>query len=110
MKKVVLILLVISSLFIIAAKKSKPSGLTGYEINQQSSTVASRAIVDVEVYCTGEKLVLGGGANTLDDPTSLEILESYPDATGVSWHTHIQNSGLTSIRVTTYAICADVFR
>jgi hypothetical protein len=51
--------------------------------------------------------VLGGGVSTSGEPTSLEILSSYPDISGQRWIAGVQNSGLTSIQVVVFAICAN---
>ena len=109
MKKLILVLIVISAVFISRAKKKpKPTGITGYEIVQKSDSLESREVTTFQVSCPVGKLVLSGGLNTYDEPTSLEVLSTYPTLDGRHWTVGVQNSGLTTIQVEVLAICADV--
>lgn len=109
MKKFIVVLLIFSALFTMAPKKPKPpSGIKGYEIVQDIRPLLSRDIEYIQVFCPEGKLVLGGGVNGHTEPTSLEILATHPDLGGVSWFARVQNSGLSTIQVTTFAICAYV--
>ena len=102
-----LVLLVISTVFIMAAKK--PKGITGYEVKVKTFDLEPRAVEQFQVSCTPGKKVLGGGV-TSQGPvfTDLEVLGSYPD--GASWNARVQNSGYDTvpIKVEVFAICADV--
>jgi hypothetical protein len=107
MKKFLLILLVISALFIIAAKKPKPTDITGYEITTSSVLVEPSAYEYVTAYCSEGKLVLGGG---FERPMewSFIVSESHPNNDGTGWVIQVYQTTSSPKQVTTFAICADV--
>ena len=104
MKKLILVLLVISAIFTMAPKKPKPRGITGYEIVQETHTLCAACRQTFQVNCPDNKLVLGGGGSG----TGLE--ESYPGPSGLSWIMTMDQGGVEPTEISVYAICADVVR
>ncbi len=109
MKRLTLILLVISALFIMSAKKPQKSSIAGYEIVQAYSSIAFTSLEYIEVYCPDGKLVLGGGVN-LDGGVKGygTVIYTHPDPGGLGWLASVRNNNSpVPIQVIVYAICAD---
>lgn len=79
---------------------------TGYEVVQGADvTCGPLSFCTASVECPGIKVVLGGGAGSIQD--GLRMVSSFPVPLTRTWHVAMHNAVLTASRVfTPYAVCS----
>ena len=80
------------------------SGVTGYEVVQETRTATTGAFTVANAKCSTGNSLLGGGYHT----NNVSVHQSFPQATGSnapSWQVAVTNPGAAE-DFTAYAICA----
>jgi hypothetical protein len=80
------------------------SGLTGYEVIQETREADPGAFTVANARCGAGKSVLGGGFHGV-----VEINQNFPQTTGSNapgWQVAVTNSGAFPYTFTAYAVCA----
>lgn len=108
MKKFILVLLIVSALFIMAAKKPKPpQGIAGYMVIEENHLVQPRTADYIQVFCPVGKVVTGGG---FYGPSyhGMQVTANHPGPENTSWLARVHNNTEGEWEVSIFAICADV--
>ena len=83
-----------------------PAGVSGYQVVNDSSTLAGGGTKSVNVACPAGKVAVGGGARS---ETQVTLAGSYPSDAGSGWTSSVSRGGKAkgAYTVTAFAVCAN---